>query len=617
MRIAIYSRKSKWTGKGDSVENQIIMCKEYIAMFIEGGDQAEIIEYEDEGFSGKNTKRPQFQKMMRDMQERHYDYLVCYKLDRLGRNLADLANLMEDLEKRETSFISIKEKFDTTTPIGKAMLYFSGVLAQMEREQIAERVKDNMIMLARSGRWLGGNTPLGYSSVKVEKEVSALKKKSMFCLAQNPDEIDLVRFIFTYLIEKRSLTKVLKYLMSNGIKTRNGKEFAVSGIRDILTNPVYCIADQEAYQYFYDLGCQVCIDQDELDHETGLMSYAKTTSVRYRNQNTSCETWIISKGRHKGILTGKEFVYVQQLLDSNKSRGINFRDTRNSVALLSGLLQCTCGHMMRPKNYPANRMTEKGERTFSYRCPYKDMTYREGCNINNVHGNTLDAAVCHEVLNLAQPDKGIIPMLEELRRQIADSDIEVMSEKQLMVQEYERKKGEIQKLVASIRNLEADSVSVQYINEGIQKLDSECAVLQKRIKMVKEDEHEKTELMDHIMEVSDKLTDFSKVFEELSILQKKDFLRDIIDKIIWDGETAHIYLRNPVPDTHRDIFGCFLEKFDPQQYPKYLKQNHRIAAAAWPYDRKKLPLGHLKRYIGQCRRFSVQVMIGVGDILQG
>ncbi len=590
MRIAIYSRKSKWTGKGDSVENQIIMCKEYIAMFIEGGDQAEIIEYEDEGFSGKNTKRPQFQKMMRDMQENHYDYLVCYKLDRLGRNLADLANLMEDLEKRETSFISIKEKFDTTTPIGKAMLYFSGVLAQMEREQIAERVRDNMVMLARSGRWLGGNTPLGYSSVKVEKEVSALKKKSVFCLAQNPDEIDLVRFIFTYFTEKRSLTKVLKYLMSNGIKTRNGKEFAICGIRDILTNPVYCIADQEAYRYFYDLGCQVCIDQDELDHETGLMSYAKTTSVRYRNQNTSCETWIISKGRHKGILTGKEYVYVQQLLESNKSRGINFRDTRNSVALLSGLLQCTCGHMMRPKNYPASRVTENGERTFSYRCPYKDMTYREGCNVNNVHGNTLDAAVCHEILDLAHLDKGIIPMLEELRRQIADSDIEVMSEKQLMVQEYERKKSEIQKLVASIRNLEAGSVSVQYINEEIQKLDSECMALQKRIETVKEDGHEKTELMDYIMEISDKLTDFPKVFEELSILQKRDFLRDIIEKIVWDGETAHIYLRNPVPDRHRDFFRRFLEKSGPQQYPKYLKWNHRITASARADNRQEFSL---------------------------
>lgn len=541
MRIAIYSRKSKWTGKGDSVENQIIMCKEYISMFIEGDEKAEIIEYEDEGFSGKNTKRPQFQKMMRDMQERHYDYLVCYKLDRLGRNLADLANLMEDLAKRETSFISIKEKFDTTTPIGKAMLYFSGVLAQMEREQIAERVKDNMIMLARSGRWLGGNTPLGYSSVKVEKEVSALKKKSMFCLEQNPDEIDLVRFIFNYFMEKRSLTKTLKYLMSNNMRTRNGNEFSISGIRDILTNPVYCIADQEAYQYFYDLGCQVCIDQDELDHETGLMSYAKTTSVRYRNQNTSCETWIISKGRHRGIITGKEFVYVQQLLESNKSKGINFRDTRNSVALLSGLLQCTCGHMMRPKNYPASRVTEKGERTFAYRCPYKDMTYGENCSTKNVHGNTLDAAVCNEILDLSKPDIGIIPMLEELRRQIAASDIEVMSKKQFMVQEYERKKSEIHKLVASIRNLEADSVSVQYINEEIQKLDSECVALQKRINTVKEDDQEKTELTDYIREISDKLTDFSKMFEELSIFQKRDFLREIIEKVIWDGEIAHIY----------------------------------------------------------------------------
>ena len=75
------------------------MCREYITMFLEEGDRAQIIEYEDEGFSGKNTKRPMFQQMMQDMQEKHFDYLVCYKLDRLGRNLADLANLMEDLNR--------------------------------------------------------------------------------------------------------------------------------------------------------------------------------------------------------------------------------------------------------------------------------------------------------------------------------------------------------------------------------------------------------------------------------------------------------------------------------------------------------------------------------------
>ena len=596
MRIAIYSRKSKWTGKGESVENQIIMCKEYIAMFIEGGDTAEIIEYEDEGFSGKNTKRPQFQKMMRDMQEQHFDYLVCYKLDRLGRNLADLANLMEELNRKGTSFISIKEKFDTTTPIGKAMLYFSGVLAQMEREQIAERVKDNMIMLARSGRWLGGNTPLGYSSMKLEMEVSALKKKSMYCLVQDPNEIELAKFIFLCFLKKRSITKVLENLLANNMKTRNGKEFAISGIRDILVNPVYCIADEDAYQYFYDLGCQVCIDKEELDHESGLMGYAKTTSVIYKKQSLPCESWIISKGRHKGIVSGKEFIRVQRLLASNKSKGDSFRNSRNSVSLLSGLLYCTCGHQMRPKNYPESRVTEKGERTFSYRCPYKDRTHGEKCNNRNVHGNTMDTAVCNELISLAKPDEGIIPMLEELKKQITDSDIQVMSEKQLMIQEYDKKKEEIRKLVASIRQLEADSVSVQYINEEIKKIDNECMSLQQRIKGVKEDEHEKTEVLDYINIISEKLADFPKIFEELSLIQKRDFLKEIIEKVVWDGEIAHIYLRNPVPDKHRDIFRHFWEKNKQQQFPKYPNSNHRITASAGTYNCQKFSFFYLKCY---------------------
>jgi len=543
VRIAIYSRKSKWTGKGESVENQITMCREYITMFLEGSDKAQIIEYEDEGFSGKNTRRPMFQKMIRDMQEEHFDYLVCYKLDRLGRNLADLANLMEDLNHQGTSFISIKEKFDTTTPIGKAMLYFSGVLAQMEREQIAERVRDNMIMLARSGRWLGGTTPLGYMSVKVEKEVSPLKKKSMFCLTQDPDEIGLAKFIFTCFMEKRSLTKVLRSLVAGGIRTRSGKEFYISGIRDILVNPVYCIADEAGYQYFYDLGCQVCIDPEELDHESGLLGYARTTSAVYRNQGTPCESWIISRGRHQGIVTGKEFTYVQQLLASNRSRGDNFRDTRNSVALLSGLLYCTCGHLMRPKNYPASRVTQKGERTFAYRCPYKDMTHREHCDNRNVYGNTLDEAVCREVTGLARPDAGLVPMMEGLQRQIASADGREASKKQFMEQEYDRKKSEIRKLVASIKQLEAGSVSVQYINEEICRLDGECAVLGKCMKAVQEEEeHEKMEMTDLSMEIFEKLSDFTKVFGQLALLQKRDFLRQVIEKVVWDGETAHIYL---------------------------------------------------------------------------
>lgn len=545
MLIAIYSRKSKWTGKGESVENQLIMCREYIARFIEGGDRAEILAFEDEGFSGKNTRRPQFQNMMREMRKRHFDYLVCYRLDRLGRNLADLANLMEELEHRGTSFISIREKFDTTTPIGKAMLYFSGVLAQMEREQIAERVKDNMIMLARSGRWLGGNTPLGFSSVRLEQESGALKKKSMYCLTWEPREIRLARFIFSCFLEKHSITGVLEQLLVNGIKTRRGSEFTISGIRDILTNPVYCIADGEAWQYFRDMGCQVCIDREELDQESGLMGYARTTSARYKNQSQPLESWIISMGRHRGIIQGKDYVRVQRLLESNRGKGDNFRRLRNNVSILSGLVRCTCGHLMRPKNYPPSRVTKEGERTFAYRCPYKDKTHGERCRNRNVNGNRLDAAVCGEILGLAGTDRGMIPLLEELRSQIPGQDREEVSKGQLLAQEYEKRRGEIQALVASVGRLEAESVSVKYISEEIRRLDAECVELQERMEAERDEEEARRQTPERIGESARKLMNFPEVFAELPLLQKRAFLGEIVECVLWDGETARIYLKNP------------------------------------------------------------------------
>ena len=136
MRIAVYVRKSKWTGRGESIENQIFLCREYIEKYIENSREAQILVYRDEGFSGKDTNRPQFQKMLADMKLRPFQYLVCYRLDRLGRNLAALALLIEKLNREHTEFVSIRERFDTSTPMGKTMVYFSGVLAQMEREQI-------------------------------------------------------------------------------------------------------------------------------------------------------------------------------------------------------------------------------------------------------------------------------------------------------------------------------------------------------------------------------------------------------------------------------------------------------------------------------------------------
>ncbi len=106
------------------------------------------------------------------MKRQKPDYLVCYRLDRISRNVSDFSALIEELNDRNISFVCIKEEFDTSKPMGKAMMYIASVFAQLERETIAERVRDNMLMLARTGRWLGGTTPLGYTSEKCRKSLS-------------------------------------------------------------------------------------------------------------------------------------------------------------------------------------------------------------------------------------------------------------------------------------------------------------------------------------------------------------------------------------------------------------------------------------------------------------
>ena len=166
MKAAIYSRKSIFTGKGESIENQIELCREYMSKNY-SDQKIEFLTYEDEGFSGGNINRPNFKKLLVDAKFKKFDALVCYRLDRISRNVADFSNTLELLQKNNISFISIREQFDTSTPMGKAMVYISSVFAQLERDTIAERVRDNMLQLSKTGRWLGGQEPYGFISKKV------------------------------------------------------------------------------------------------------------------------------------------------------------------------------------------------------------------------------------------------------------------------------------------------------------------------------------------------------------------------------------------------------------------------------------------------------------------
>lgn len=129
------------------------------------------------------------------------------------------------------------------------MVYISSALAQMERETLAERVKDNLYEMARSGRWLGGVTPLGFVA-KAQEVHRDDKKRKLLMLSPVEEELAQVRDLFDHFLRLGSVTKLLQYCLEHRIVSRNGNDYSRTTLRLLLTNPVYCTADAEAWAYF-------------------------------------------------------------------------------------------------------------------------------------------------------------------------------------------------------------------------------------------------------------------------------------------------------------------------------------------------------------------------------
>lgn len=537
MKIAIYSRKSKFTGKGESIENQIEMCEKYIATHY-SGEKHSILVFEDEGFSGKNLNRPQFQTMMSEELKSPFDLIIVYRLDRISRNVGDFSSLIDKLNSYNTSFVSIKEQFDTSTPMGRAMMNIAAVFAQLERETIAERVKDNMYMLAKTGRWLGGVTPLGFSSEKVENHNNNDSKRFYFKLIQN-EEVEIVQIIYNKYIELRSLNKLMTYLINHNIKSRRGCNFAVTTLRKILTNPIYCVADKDGYEYFESQFCNMCCTLEDCTGEYGFLGYAKTTASS-NNERTinNTDNWIISVGKHKGLIDGKTFVSIQNILSFNADSKTKFKQAHNPLALLSGLLVCKCGSYMRPKYYRTNK---NGVKPYVYMCELKEHSKSEKCKCSNLNGVYADKIVCDVLLNYDSGDNIFNKYLSDL-----ENNIQHESYKQ-KINQYEaekiKKQKEIDGLVSVLKS-GVDKKTIEYIDKSIVSIDKEISQIDKTLDCLKVAKSYKDNVKNELNNIEQLLSFFRENFNNTSIENKRNLLRQCISKIVWDGEDIHIFTKS-------------------------------------------------------------------------
>ena len=537
-RIAIYSRKSKFTGKGESIGNQVELCKEYVRNMFGEEYVDRCVVFEDEGFSGGNLQRPDFKRMMEEVRKHKFKAIVVYRLDRISRNISDFTGLIDELTKLDVSFVSIKEQFDTGTPMGRAMMFIISVFSQLERETIAERIRDNMHELAKSGRWLGGNTPTGFKSGSVSKITIDGKERKSYKLIPIPEEIEIPKMIFDLYLETDSLSAVETELLRRRIKTKQGKDFTRFAIKAILQNPVYMVADEDAFHYFVEREAEVCFPKEAFDGSCGIMAYNRTNQEKGRTtQLLPVSEWIVAIGKHPGFVPSKQWIKVQKSLDRNKSKA--YRKPRNNEALLTGLVYCSCGERMYPKL--SQRTTASGEVIYTYVCKMKERSKRERCNRRNANGNVLDAAILERIKSLTGHDSALISQLAKSRAFYTGKREQYEKQLEDLRAEYAKNEQTINGLIDSL-GLVGESVAKPRVLKRIQELTDINREIQNRI-------CELEGLMDTNTlgdEEFDRLRQMLSVFrcgiDDMPVEERRAAVRTVVRKVIWDGVNAHVVL---------------------------------------------------------------------------
>ena len=533
----IYSRKSKYTGKGESVENQVDLCKQKILAKYSNLTDDDIKVFTDEGFTGANTNRPAFQKLLNEIRDNKVESVTCYRLDRVSRNVGDFCNLINELEKYNVGFISIREDFDTTSPMGKAMMLICSVFAQLERDTIAERIRDNMMELAKTGRWLGGTPPTGFKSVEVQTFNQDGKKKKLFKLEEISDEKNLIILLKNKYKEIKSQTGLETYTIQNNLQTKNGKRFTRWALVNILTNPVYCKADIDAYNYFTEKGALVIGEKEDYDGKYGLMVYNKTNQMTGKSKkDNDISEWIVAIGKHKGFWSGKEHVEVQQLLELGSNK--RFRKPNINNALLSGLLRCSyCNSFMRPKI----RSNSSGDEVkFTYLCELKDKSRKTKCDHKNLNGNEADRLVTNEIKELTDTKGEYYTSLRNLANGKLNMFDEKSSELYTLTNEKKKNEKDIESLIEKIKIVPADIVDD--LAKEIQKLKKANLEIDDKIKLLDINKSTIIEDSENAKLVLNILDTYCKKFDDLDLLQKRTVIKLLISSAYSDGENLFLNL---------------------------------------------------------------------------
>ncbi len=412
MYIAVYARQSIDKVNSVSIETQVEYCK---ATLPPDERRMTIRCFADKGYSGKDTNRPAFQKLMQDVRRGSVSKIVVYKFDRVSRSIIDFSDMLQVFKSCGVTFVSAQESFDTGSPYGEMICKILMIFAEFERASIIGRIQDAYEKRSDLGLYPGGRKIYGYD---LEDAVIGGIRTRRF--VENPAEAAQVRFLYdTYALPGVTLRQLQDELLARGMRPLCGKDWTTGKLSSLLRNPVYVCADEQVYHFFAARNARIIGDLRDFDGTRSLRLFGRTKHDRNLEDWSDLKVVLLES---YGIVGADCWLRCQQKLLQNRQIG---NATANHTSWLGGKLVCAkCGHTM---------TTVKGASRRYFLCAGK--SHKKTCTgvkatlyVEDLE-TLLDACICRKLQiqteSSASRSRENAAQLHALRQQAAEIDAQL------------------------------------------------------------------------------------------------------------------------------------------------------------------------------------------------
>lgn len=515
---AIYGRQSIEKKDSVSIETQIEKCKAFCT-----GKDYKI--YTDAGYSGKNINRPQFSQLIKDIKSGLIKKVIAYRLDRISRSIADFSQLLIMFEKYNVEFISATENFDTTSPMGRAMINIVMTFAQLERETIVERVTDNYYFRANNGYWAGGYAPYGY---KINHIIGKDNKRHSV-LEIDEEQAKIVKKIYDMYTNKHiSMRKIAQQLNIEKIPTLKKGFWGINSISAILSRPIYTSATAKIYEYYNNLGSKITNSIESFDGTMTANLYGKTKKNAKVKAIRDFDEMYLSLINCKPIISNEDWLKTQKIKGITKH--LPPRTNTSKISFLCGLVKCGKCNSNLVIQGCKNRYNVKYH---YFICSNKRNQGVSACNNKMIDVSKLQDLVIQDMKKYFN-SKNITKKINTYVENNETKNTELLNRKEHLENEIIKLNIQIDKLINSIA--ESNEFTLKYINKKIEEIEKEKQKKLQEISSLDISNNKDNDILEYIKDIDNKLA--SNDFNELKLLCKT-----IIDKIVITDENVDIHYK--------------------------------------------------------------------------